>query len=266
MTTNSDPAAMANNLSSEGGPPSSDAAGSLLSLPSRTANLTGCRFGNVIVEKFFGIQKHKARWRVKCDCGAIFVARAAHLLSGNTTSCGCHQKQRAHDCSFVDLSGRRFGRWVVLSLSHIENDTTFWNAKCDCGVVRSVRSTHLVQKVSRSCGCFRKEQTRRALFNPAISDEERIRRRTERFGNQAWSQFSRSILRRDSYRCLNCSSTGRQLAAHHIFPWNSHIELRYSPNNMVTLCQECHRKFHKTFGLDCDLDDLLDFLSEAPSS
>ena len=259
-----DPSAMVDSLVPKGGPPVSNAEGSSLSLPRRTTDLTGRRFGNLIVEKFVGVQKHKARWRVKCSCGASLVVRAAHLLSGNTTSCGCHQKQRARDCSFVDLSGRRFGRWVVTSLSRIENETTFWNVKCDCGVVRSVRATHLIQKASCSCGCLRKERVHSALFNPAISEEERIRRRTERFGNQAWSQFCREILKRDTYRCLNCSRTDRRLAVHHIFPWSTHIELRYSPANVVVLCQKCHRRFHKVYGLNCDLDDLLDFLSEEP--
>ena len=35
------------------------------------------------------------RWRCQCTCGNFQVVRAANLLSGRTTSCGCSRKGRA---------------------------------------------------------------------------------------------------------------------------------------------------------------------------
>ena len=58
--------------------------------------------------------------------------------------------------NFLDLSGQRFGRWVV-----IERDTslprTMWICVCDCGNTKSVESNSLKLGTSISCGCYRKE-------------------------------------------------------------------------------------------------------------
>ena len=61
--------------------------------------------------------------------------------------------------NFLDLSGQRFGRWVV-----IERDTslprTMWICVCDCGNTKSVESNSLKLGTSISCGCYRKELNR----------------------------------------------------------------------------------------------------------
>ena len=58
----------------------------------------------------------------------------------------------------IDLTGRRFGRWLVEGLD--ESDArkgSVWVCVCDCGVRRSVRSAGLRNGRSRSCGCLLKE-------------------------------------------------------------------------------------------------------------
>ena len=60
----------------------------------------------------------------------------------------------------IDLTGQRFGRLVVL-----EKDTkrktscgSYWLCKCDCGKIKSCRSSSLRRGEIISCGCFRMEQ------------------------------------------------------------------------------------------------------------
>lgn len=66
-----------------------------------------------------------------------------------------------------DLTGQRFGRWVVLSKEgSIARKSYFeltWNCVCDCGTTRVVRSRMLLHKTknSRSCGCARADQQRK---------------------------------------------------------------------------------------------------------
>jgi len=50
-----------------------------------------------------------------------------------------------------DLTGRRYGKWVVIGL-HKSGRRTFWFCECDCGKIKSVRSESLGRQ-SKSCGC-----------------------------------------------------------------------------------------------------------------
>jgi hypothetical protein len=60
--------------------------------------------------------------------------------------------------NFIDLSGRRFGRWKVIGESgQIKNRTLYWNCICDCGNEVSVNGTSLREGLSSSCGCLRRE-------------------------------------------------------------------------------------------------------------
>jgi hypothetical protein len=61
----------------------------------------------------------------------------------------------------IDLSGRRFGRLVVLrrgtKIPRRGGHSYKWLCRCDCGVEKEVLSTHLSSGHTRSCGCFQKE-------------------------------------------------------------------------------------------------------------
>ena len=58
-----------------------------------------------------------------------------------------------------DLTGQRFGRWIVLyqSKSKFKSRATMWHCRCDCGNERDISRTNLVQGKIKSCGCYRKE-------------------------------------------------------------------------------------------------------------
>lgn len=60
-----------------------------------TQQLIGQRFGRAVVLECAGKDKKRnVLWRLKCDCGTIFVTRGSSLLSGTTKSCGCLVKDR----------------------------------------------------------------------------------------------------------------------------------------------------------------------------
>ncbi len=54
-------------------------------------DLTGERFGRLIVEDYWGKGKGKHYWLCLCDCGEQRVLVKGSLTTGNTTSCGCHR-------------------------------------------------------------------------------------------------------------------------------------------------------------------------------
>lgn len=56
----------------------------------------------------------------------------------------------------VDLTGKRVGRWLVLSRSRPGNSSEIrWDCLCDCGVRRSVLRHNLTTGATQSCGCLK---------------------------------------------------------------------------------------------------------------
>lgn len=66
--------------------------------------------------------------------------------------------------SFVDLSGHRFGRLLVVSVISKASKTsgkridTVWLCRCDCGKEHHVQRGNLKNGSVQSCGCFRNTQ------------------------------------------------------------------------------------------------------------
>lgn len=58
---------------------------------------------------------------------------------------------------FIDISGKRFGRWVVLRRVPSQNARTVWECRCRCGTVAVVGSKELRNRQSRSCGCLKRD-------------------------------------------------------------------------------------------------------------
>ena len=93
-----------------------------------------------------------------------------------------------------------------------------------------------------------------------LSKEDRVRYKT-------WYQ---AVYTRDGFRCQVCLATG-EVTPHHIKTWKKWPDLRFSPDNGITLCKECHyltykreEEYEQTF---FDLLDVnYDILPPAPPS
>lgn len=66
-------------------------------------DLTGLRFGKLVVLGKSGnrTKDRNPLWRCRCDCGNEFTACQSNLQVGQTTSCGCKQRERS-GLHFVD--------------------------------------------------------------------------------------------------------------------------------------------------------------------
>jgi hypothetical protein len=58
-------------------------------------DLTGQRFGRLVVTAFAGRVASGASWSCTCDCGGASVVAACNLKSGRSTSCGCFHREDA---------------------------------------------------------------------------------------------------------------------------------------------------------------------------
>lgn len=59
--------------------------------------------------------------------------------------------------NFIDLTGKRFGRLVVVSRAENKGQLSRWNCVCDCGNTTVVYSNNLRRGYTQSCGCYRNE-------------------------------------------------------------------------------------------------------------
>lgn len=63
-----------------------------------------------------------------------------------------------------DITNQRFGRLVALSVSGRDerNGDLMWRCQCDCGNIVNVDGARLRSGATRSCGCLRRETSRRS--------------------------------------------------------------------------------------------------------
>lgn len=58
-----------------------------------------------------------------------------------------------HPPNFIDITGKVFGEWIVISFDYSKHGSAsaYWLCKCKCGKEKSVRGTALLTKKSKSC-------------------------------------------------------------------------------------------------------------------
>lgn len=122
-------------------------------------DLSGKRFGRFVVLKLGGKRPNikTTFWTCQCDCGNVKDVMSSSLKNGDSKSCGCLRKQLL----FKDLSGKRFGRLIVVKLDRIDDKGTFYECKCDCGNIKSIRANCLKGGGTKSCGCLNQEARHR---------------------------------------------------------------------------------------------------------
>jgi hypothetical protein len=105
-------------------------------------DLTGQRFGKLVVFARTGSQAGHALWKCTCDCGNETTATGSNLTKGGVTSCGCVNKELAREkgvASRSDLTNQKFGRLTVSGYAGVdEHHHTLWTCTCECGNEKTV--------------------------------------------------------------------------------------------------------------------------------
>lgn len=95
--------------------------------------------------------------KVKCpNCNEIRISTVNSANRYGHTCC----KRCAKELRWIDLSGKRYGRLIVLGLSH-KNDLSesYWSCRCDCGTETVVSHSALRGGRTQSCGCYNREMS-----------------------------------------------------------------------------------------------------------
>lgn len=125
-------------------------------------DLTGQTFGRLtVLERDMTKPRGQGKgvyWICQCSCGNKKSVRTDKLKNKDTQSCGCLQQEVRGKSVMIDLTGQEFGRLIVLERDMEKpigkNCPVYWKCKCKCGNIVSVRSGHLRDNTTTSCGCL----------------------------------------------------------------------------------------------------------------
>lgn len=122
-------------------------------------DLTGQRFGRLVVKRMIWSTNQRTKCECVCDCGNTKTVCNADLLGGHTKSCGCLHSEVTSATNTKSFAGRVSAYGVKLVEPVEQNQRGVWRWKCICGVCGKefleiparVLNGHV-----RSCGCIRR--------------------------------------------------------------------------------------------------------------
>ena len=79
-------------------------------------DVTGKRYGNLVVESFHSVRKETTIWKCRCDCGKVKIANKKNLQEGITTHCGCKRNSKKTNIDLI-LAAKVGGRGVRHGMS-----------------------------------------------------------------------------------------------------------------------------------------------------
>jgi len=219
--------------------------------------------GRLTVLEYAGKNKHKNKqWLCRCECGNEKVITTSNLNYGKTKSCGCLKSEFIHDKHKNALIGKHFERLKVVSLHSNMDNKMYWNCECTCGHTTVVTTGALQAGSVRSCGCLQVDMVsgkNHWKWKGGITPENHKVRTS-----QAYKVWRLDVFERDGFTCQKCGDNGGgTLNAHHILSFANHKEARLKVSNGITLCKQCHTKFHSTYTkTNFTEDDYLEFIGE----
>ncbi len=210
-------------------------------------NLVGKRFSRLEVLEMWEYPK----WLCVCDCGGISISSTNALRMEQVKSCGCLKRDRVIETHLIDLTGQRFGSYMILKRVEYKRgrNTHLWERLCDCGEISYHVGYELTTSKIQSCySCFAKTQhgKNHPNWNPKLTKNERLLRRNGIYpGLAIWT---RAVYKRDKYVC---QITGRRgaICAHHLNGWSWCKKGRIDVDNGATILLSVHKWFHHLYGI-----------------
>jgi len=147
-----------------------------------------------------------------------------------------------------DITGQRFGRYVVMSKASTRNSRAYWLCKCDCGKIKEVMGQHLRLQRVVSCGCFNRELVTATLVAANSKGDEIT----------YYTAHDRVKVKRGSaskQQCVDCEAPAedwslRKDAKKMRFGHAGKYTLAFSPDPMEyePRCKVCHAKYDRRDG------------------
>lgn len=183
-----------------------ESCGCIKILPKNYIDLTGQRFGMLIVlERNENVisagGQSKITWKCKCDCGNEVVVKGNALKTGMTQSCGCIKKTDDYrNKHYGDLVGQKFNELTILKSLGVEESRRIWLCQCSCGKKR-VASTH--------------QLTTGEIYDCGHTWDNKVNLVGNRFGRLIVVEKVKSELSQSRWKCLcDCGNVTEVYGSH----------------------------------------------------
>ena len=144
-------------------------------------------------------------------------------------------------CFAPDIKNKVYGYWTILNEPHqYRNNQIYLKCRCKCGTERYVQKQSIIQGKSLSCGCYRTEKSKERieLYNKKLGRDNQ--NKVHWYNQFKWRNTRKKFIKD---KCVNCG-TDENLVLHHIYCARYYPNLRYTEENLITLCEKCHMKYH----------------------
>lgn len=189
--------------------------------------------------------------RVSCDrCGKEFISTKYQLTRNGHQYCqAC--ANNINNAKHLN-PGDKYGRLTVIGPG---SKTGYSLCRCKCGNEKEIANHSLKRGLSKSCGCLQKEA--------AAENFRKLAERIKGENNPNWRggttegkhklASSGKFLKIKSYnrtlfRCIHCDSS-EKIVIHHIIAYNQDPSKFLDPNNIVPICEKCHKEYHHLYGI-----------------
>ena len=168
--------------------------------------------------------------------------RLTYIRNVRAKDCGCGHEDRLKEAiikKYKHLIGTKINGWTILNIipSNEKNNKTFALCKCQCGTVKDVLLSNIINGLSKNCGCGRKNMLKETRTKSLVG---------QRFGKLVVLEMieERNINGRIVYRCkCDCGNEvdvlGNSLTTHHTLScgclvsyWNMYIQ-QFLENNKI---------------------------------
>lgn len=95
--------------------------------------------------------------KVRCECGIEKSISLISVVSNHTKSCGCILLEivlERNKAGIKYFAGDRFGRLVILNFVGYKYGSRLAECKCDCGIIKNITLSTLIDGGTTSCGCY----------------------------------------------------------------------------------------------------------------
>ena|ERR1035437_2433899 len=179
--------------------------------------------------------------------------------AGHTLCQACSMKAKTGKTFVV---GTKFNRLTVVEAS---TKSGYSICRCNCGNIVEVANWDIEHGKTKSCGCLRSENMMKVAHHPIKEEHWHWKggitgERNSFMSQKTYKDWRINVFERDEYTCRKCGKLGRKLRAHHIQSFADNPDFRLDLYNGITLCETCHRKFHRFYGFETNRDQLDEFI------
>jgi len=184
-----------------------------------------------------------------CSCGILAEISYDKFSQGQSCLACKKRKISSHSRHTIEFVRKGFTRGgCTLLASKYTGNKQRLDYICECGNVSKISFSKF--KAGQRCHHCKRRKISEKLTGPLnpswrhdLTEEDRIKERTMT-GYDAWR---RKVFERDDYTCQCCGIRGGRLNAHHIESYARYIPGRTTLDNGVTLCEPCHKQYHRDF-------------------